>query len=261
MSQRIAIFDSGVGGLTIFKVVAAQLPFLPITYVCDNKNLPYGGKSEKEVITCVLTAVKALLKIRPIDLLVIACNTASTAALKAARAEFEIPIVGVVPAVKPAAALSKSKVIGLLATPGTIASSYTDDLIKEHAQGCEVIKVGSTKLVNLAEAKARGEKVDTTAVRGEIAAFFKADTDVVVLGCTHFPVLLEELKSTSPRPLTWLDSADAIAKRVATLVEKPAKSGAVTHEALFTDFSAQTKKLEPYLQSLGISMAAALALK
>jgi glutamate racemase len=155
--------------------------------------------------------------------MVIACNTASTVALPKIRSQITIPVVGVVPAVKPAAQFSRSRVIGLLATPGTIKRAYTQNLIDEFAADCTVIRIGSSELVEMAEDKLRGRPVNKKKVQDIISPLFEGEDgarlDTVVLGCTHFPLLKTELESVVPRRVTWMDSGRAIAGRVRFLLK------------------------------------------
>lgn len=228
--MRIAVFDSGLGGLTILQSLRARLPDGHYFYGMDNANFPYGPKSEAQVVEAVTGFLQRLLPtIRP-DCLVIACNTASVAALKAVRGLYTIPVVGVVPAIKPAAAMTKTGVIGLLATPATIQSPYSSDLIKKYAPNCKVVRVGSARLAGIAEAKLRGRKPVAEEIARELAPFFapagsgEADAqskdcvDVVVLGCTHFPLLRDEFRAVSPGMIDWIDSGAAVAERVATVL-------------------------------------------
>lgn len=225
----IAVFDSGVGGLTILRVLRQKCPTASFVYGADQAHFPYGPKSEAEVLRHVIDFISELTKVVTPDVLVVACGTASTIVLPALRAQYSIPIVGVVPAIKPAAQLSQTKVIGLLATPGTVVRSYTDQLIAEHAADCQVIKLGSSLLVELAEAKMRGAVLDRAVIAQEIAPLFAgpgSQIDTVVLGCTHFPLLLEELTANAARMVTWVDSGDAVAARVAFLLQERVKGAA-----------------------------------
>ena len=220
----IGVVDSGVGGLTIYAAIRAALPNANFQYCSDNAHFPYGTRTEEDVVRCVTVMADNLDRQAPLDLLVVACNTASTVVLPPLRARFPFPVVGVVPAIKPAAALTKTGTIGLLATPATVSGPYTDALIAAHADGRRVLKIGSPRLAAWAEGKLRGEAVDLAALRAEVAPFFDrhesvdARVDVVVLGCTHFPLLIEELDRVAAWPVTWLDSASAIASRVVSLV-------------------------------------------
>lgn len=218
--SRIAVFDSGVGGLSVFESVQKKLPHCEYIYFADSENFPYGNKEEAHVRDCVSNSVAKLIKRYSPDLLVVACNTASTVTLDELRSKFPIPIVGVVPALKPAALLSKTKRIGLLATPATVKQPYIDRLVEEFCEGVEVIRVGSTKLVELAEHKLSGGTISLSEIRKEVEPLFQhGNLDTVVLGCTHFPLLLEELKAVSPEGTEWVDSGEAIALRVHSLLD------------------------------------------
>ena len=223
------MFDSGVGGLSVFDAIcAARLP-LEIDYAADNAWLPYGAKPDAAIRERVPTLLAALREQCTPDLIVMACNTASTIALDAARAAITVPIVGVVPPIKPAAELTRTGVIGLLATPATVARAYTDGLIARFAADKRVIRFGSTALVTAAEAVLAGRPIDQAAIAEAINGLFGAkggsEIDVVALACTHFPLLQSELAAAAPRPCTWLDSGAAIARRVATLLHLESGSG------------------------------------
>lgn len=217
---RVAVFDSGLGGLTVLAAIRRTLPGVAVTYVADNAAFPYGPLSEAAVSARVLAVIGALLAREPVDAVVIACNTASTAALAALRAAFPaMPFVGTVPALKPAAQVTRSGVIGLLATPGTVHRPYIDALAADVAAGCRVVRVGAALLATLAEGKLRGVAPPPGAVAAEIAPLFGDPLmDVVVLGCTHYPLLRPELIAAAPRPVPWLDSADAVARQAARVI-------------------------------------------
>ncbi|MEO0443291.1 MAG: glutamate racemase [Pseudomonadota bacterium] len=218
---RILVFDSGVGGLSICESIQQQLPHCVISYASDTAAFPYGSKPEDELIHRVDLVLHKLHALCQADIIVVACNTASTVALPKIRRRFSIPIVGVVPAVKPAAALSRTKVIGLLATPGTVKRHYTRDLITQFAGNCQVIIVGSNDLVRLAEDYLRGETIAPSTVSPIVEPFKKhADLDTVVLACTHFPLVKHTLQSLLPNVDYWVDSGHAIARRVAFLLNE-----------------------------------------
>jgi glutamate racemase len=217
-SPKILVFDSGLGGLTVFRALAAQRPDADYVYAADDLGFPYGTKGEDEVTSLVLAAMERLIADRAPDCVVIACNTASTLVLPHLRARWpEIPFVGTVPAIKPAAENSQSRLISVLATPGTVARDYTRDLIGKFAGHCKVALVGSQKLAGLAEAYMQGESVADADVLAEIApCFVEHDgrrTDSVVLACTHYPLLLDSFKRLAPWPVRWIDPAPAIARR------------------------------------------------
>lgn len=253
---HIAILDSGVGGLSIFNSIRQRMPQLSIVYACDNKNFPYGPKPAGQVIQCISNLTEKVIQKFSPQLVVIACNTASTVALDKLRTLSSVPIVGVVPAIKPASSISNTKVIGLLATPGTVNRDYTDRLIQEYAKNTQVIKIGSTLLVEMAEQKLRGVNCDLEQIRQELAPFFpqqsQSPIDTIVLGCTHFPLLLEELKASTPKPMNWIDSSEAIAQRVSSLTDiGPSSSPNLT--AVFSALNQNALSLKPYLQSLQFS--------
>ena len=217
-APRILVFDSGLGGLTVFRALAAQRPDADYVYAADDLGFPYGPKSEAEVTALVLAALAGLIADHAPDCVVIACNTASTLVLPVLRARWpEIPFVGTVPAIKPAAELSQSRLISVLATPGTVARDYTRDLIEKFAQDCEVTLVGSKYLASLAEAHMRGESVADEEIAREIAPCFVSHdgrrTDAIVLACTHYPLLQDFFARLAPWPLRWIDPAPAIARR------------------------------------------------
>ena len=165
---KIGIFDSGAGGINIGNAIYDDIPNVSVIYCCDNLNYPYGDKTPKCLLEVALKSIEVFLKTEKIDILVIACNTASTLILPELRQRYSIPIVGVVPAIKPASSLSKTKIIGLLATPATINRPYIDDLILKFALDCQIIKVGSSILVDFAEQKLRGEYISLIIIREEI---------------------------------------------------------------------------------------------
>ena len=262
---RILVFDSGVGGLSVAREIQQRLPRNPLIYASDNAFFPYGTKGEAELIARVDQVIDELLLRYPADILVIACNTASTLTLPHLRSKLSLPIVGVVPAIKPAALLSKSGVIGLLATPATVARPYTYELIREYATNCQVISLGSSELVQIAEQKLRGEAIDMDAI-GKIAQeLMSADQaenmDVLVLACTHFPLLKDELAQHLPAQLRLIDSGAAIARRVEFLLADGAEPPAgyvPDHLAVFTKATEAAERLAPALTGFGIHQQAYL---
>ena len=218
----ILFFDSGVGGLSVLQPTRAMLPNAPIVYVADSAAYPYGTRSEAEIAGRVPALLGRLVERYHPRLAVIACNTASTIALGAVRAALEIPVVGTVPAIKPAAEMSQSRVIGVLGTPATVRQPYVDDLAKRYADDCMVIRHGSAELVALAEAKLGGETIDVEEVAEAIEPLLQhprgAQMDVVVLACTHFPLLAEELALALPK-VSQVHGGPGIARRIAYLTE------------------------------------------
>ncbi len=224
----LLFFDSGVGGLSVLGPTRALLPDAPIVYAADSAGYPYGTKSEDELAARVPALLGRLVeRFRP-RLAVIACNTASTIALDHARAALDLPVVGTVPAIKPAAERSKNRVIGVLGTEATVRQPYVDDLAARFAADCTVVRHGSAALVDLAEAKLRGEAIDTDAVRAAIAPLLEVPgLDVLVLSCTHFPLLADEIAAVAPGVLQ-VDGGPGIARRVAHLTRGQAWPAAPT---------------------------------
>lgn len=221
--RRVLLFDSGMGGLTVARAVRAALPEADLFYAADNAAFPYGAWEEAALTQRIGDVMARLLaEVRP-DVTVIACNTASTIALAALRLRFPGPFVGTVPAIKPAAAATRSGIIGVLATPGTVKREYTQALIHTYAYHCEVVLHGAPRLAQIAEAKLKGGAVEPSALAAEIAPVFvthgERRTDVVVLGCTHYPLIVDELSRVAPWPVTFLDPAPAIARRVQSLLD------------------------------------------
>ncbi len=225
---RVLVFDSGMGGLTVAAEIAAIAPQLVVDYAADTGFFPYGDKSDAALRTRLPQVAEALVAVARPDVFVIACNTASTLALDEVRARLDIPVVGTVPAIKPAAGLSASKVIGLLATPGTISRPYTARLIAQFAAGCRVLPHGSIDLVRAAEAHAAGERIDAERFRQAQAPMFAAplgdQIDTVVLACTHFPLVRDQLAASAPRPVVYIDSGPAIARQTLRILPTGANS-------------------------------------
>lgn len=218
----ILFFDSGVGGLSVLAPTRALLPNAPIVYAADNAGFPYGKKSDAELASRVPALLGRLVeRFRP-RLAVIACNTASTIALDHARSALDLPIVGTVPAIKPAAEVSKTRVIGVLGTEATVRQAYVDDLASRFASDCTIIRHGSPELVELAEAKLAGEPVSIDAVKTAAQPMFDAPDgtriDTVVLACTHFPLLQDELRTAFPH-ISYIDGGRGIARRIVYLTQ------------------------------------------
>ncbi len=219
-SPSVLILDSGIGGLSVTREIRMLCPYLHIDYLADLAAFPYGIKSEEQIISRVTSLVDKLGKSLQPSVIVVACNTASTVALNAIRQQTHTPVVGVVPAIKPAAALSATGVIGVLATEGTVNRKYTHELIQEFAPSRTVVLHGSSQLVQLAEQKLQNVFLEPGAVQQELMPLFaKAPKmDTVVLACTHFPLLKSEFAASFPQVKFWVDSGPAIAKRVEYLL-------------------------------------------
>jgi glutamate racemase len=222
-SPTILIFDSGLGGLTVFREIVKARPDASYLYVADDAFFPYGRHSEAELVDRVVPLMADLIAVHAPDLVVIACNTASTLVLPHLRARLAVPFVGTVPAIKPACTASRSRVVSVLGTEGTVRREYTHGLIRDFGQGCDVILVGAGHLAGIAEAALRNEATSDDAVAREIAPCFVVTgdgrrTDTIVLACTHYPLLLDRLVLLAPWPVEWIDPAPAIARRVTDLI-------------------------------------------
>ncbi|HVB90294.1 MAG TPA: glutamate racemase [Beijerinckiaceae bacterium] len=222
---RILVFDSGLGGLTVYDEIVRAQPGAHYLYVADDAAFPYGRIYGAQLLARVEQVVDWLIARYEADVVVIACNTASTLVLPHLRARFpDKPFVGTVPAVKPAAAASRSGLISVLATPGTVERDYTRTLVHEYASRCRVALVGSSTLAPLAEAFVRGERIRDEDVAAEIAPCFVEEngerTDQIVLACTHYPLLRTQFERLAPWPVGWIDPAPAIARRVVALLEE-----------------------------------------
>lgn len=219
----ILFFDSGVGGLSVLGPTLKLLPNAPIVYAADSAGYPYGKKSDAELASRIPALLGRLVERYHPRLAVIACNTASTIALDHVRSALDLPVVGTVPAIKPAAEMSKSRVIGVLGTEATVRQPYVDDLAAKFAADCTIIRHGSPDLVELAEAKLAGEDVSVDAVRAAAQAMFDAHhgdrIDTIVLACTHFPLLEDELRAAFPG-VSYVHGGDGIARRIAYLTRE-----------------------------------------
>src|SRR5688572_24728559 len=219
----LLFFDSGVGGLSVLQPTRELLPNAPIIYVADNAGFPYGERTEADIAARIPALLGRVVERFHPRLVVIACNTASTIALDTVRSALELPVVGTVPAIKPASEMSTSRVIGVLGTQATVRQPYVDDLAARFAADCAVIRHGSPELVELAEAKLAGEAVGVEAVRAAAQPMFDAehgaDIDVVVLACTHFPLLGDELRAAFPG-VALVDGGAGIARRIAYLTRE-----------------------------------------
>jgi glutamate racemase len=255
-APTILIFDSGIGGLTVFREVAAARADARFVYVADDAGFPYGNQGEQTLIARIVDVIgKAIAEHAP-DLVVVACNTASTLALGHLRAAFAVPFVGTVPAIKPACAQSKSKRVAVLGTLATVSREYTRALIREFAAGCDVILIGSPRLASFAELELAGTPAADVDIANEIAGcFVDTDgrrTDTVVLACTHYPLLTERFRKVAPWPVTWLDPAPAIARRVADLMrERPVAAAAIPPQIFFTSGRAPSPALRSALAAYG----------
>ena len=264
-TRPILFFDSGVGGLSVLGPTRALLPRAPMVYVADSAGYPYGTKSEAEIAARVPALLGRLAERYHPRLIVIACNTASTIALAAVRAALDVPVVGTVPAIKPAAALSLTRTIGVLGTQATVRQPYVDDLAARFAGDCTVIRHGSAELVDLAETALRGAPDELDRYRAVLAGLFEQpggrSIDVIVNACTHFPLVSDALAAAAGPGVSFLDGGPGIARRVAALTqgqgqEWPAQ--AIAGVAVFTRLDDRARALAPALARFGIERIEAL---
>jgi glutamate racemase len=267
-SPTILVFDSGLGGLTVFRELAKARPDASYVYVADDAFFPYGRHGEAELVGRVVPLFDALIKAHAPDLAVIACYTASTLVLPHLRARFTLPFVGTVPAIKPACSGSKSRLVSVLGTQATVEREYTRALIRDFGQGCEVTLVGSAHLASLAEAALDERPIDDAAIGRECAPCFvetaagaeRRRTDTVILACTHYPLLLDRLVRLAPWPVDWIDPAPAIARRVVDLIGPPPAAApadrlAGAARAIFTSGRQPSPALAAALGRFGIDAA------
>ena len=256
-SSPILLFDSGVGGLSVLGAVRSVLPGAPIIYAADNGGLPYGPKSEAEVAARVCGLLGRMSeRFRP-RLICIACNTASTIALGMVRDVLAVPIVGTVPAIKPAAELTRTGTIGLLGTAATIRQGYVDRLEAEFASDKRLLRFAAPELVDAAEAKLRGQRVNSDVFMRAAAGLRDqpggAQIDTVVLACTHFPLVAEELAAAFGPDVRFVDGAAGIARRIVHLTHGQAFARAAPDFALFTRADDELGLLAPALAGYGLT--------
>ena len=255
-SAPIGIFDSGVGGLTVARAILDQLPNESTIYIGDTARGPYGPRPLAEVRDFALATIDFLVE-QGVKAVVIACNTASTIALAHVRSALDLPVVGTVPAVKPAALLSKARVIGVLGTEATVRQPYVDNLVAEFASDCRVLRHGSADLVDMAEAKLRGEPPSPDAMRRVLDGLYSQpggdQIDAVVLACTHFPLLAREISAASPPNVALVDSGEGIARRTAHLTKGQDWPTLPTGRAVFSKQEDWAKALKPALDAYGLT--------
>lgn len=266
-TPKILVFDSGLGGISILDAIRAAHPGCHFIYCTDNAAFPYGTKPENNLIERVSKVMSALNSTFRPDIFVVACNTASTVALPKIRSMITVPVIGVVPAIKPAARIAKTDCIGLLATPATIKRDYTNELITEYGQGLTWIKVGSSSLVEAAERKMYGEDPpDIGIIRkalGDLGTLPTGKIDTIVLACTHFPLLRDELKVALPHIKNWVDSSEAIARRAGfwlhELGYQPQEvDKSIKHELVFTVENTPKEKIDKLLASIQFKKSSTL---
>lgn len=244
VSKPVLLFDSGLGGLSVGKAVRQALPLADIVYVADLAAFPYGGWQEEALLAHALPVLEDLIRGRDPAAIVVACNSLSTVILGPLRARFSGPVVGTVPAIKPAVESTLSRRVTVLATPGTVSRTYTRELVRQFAGPVHVDLVGSPGLATLAEAFLAGRAPDRDRLADEIAPCFQDGpvgdgsvrrTDSVVLACTHYPFLLEAMADLAPWPVRWIDPAPAIARRLCAVLDPAHHAGSGQLSVISTD--------------------------
>ena len=230
-------------------------PDADFVYIADDAGFPYGALDERALVARVVDLIGAMIETHKPDLVVIACNTASTIVLPELRRRFSVPFVGTVPAIKPACAGSRTRRVSVLGTEATVKREYTRALIRDYAGDCDVVLVGAKELAAYAEAELLGAPASDTAIRAEIAACFRDDgkaTDTIVLACTHYPLLTDRFKVNAPWPVDWLDPAPAIARRVTDLMrDKPPGDPPPSPKIVFTSGRTPSPPLAAALSRFG----------
>lgn len=218
-TKPIGIFDSGVGGTSIWKEIHAMMPNEHTIYLADSKHAPYGNKSKQEIIDLSIKNTKLLLK-KECKLIVVACNTATTNAIKTLRDTFDIPFIGIEPAIKPAALNTKTKAVGILATKGTLASELFNKTSDLFARGIKIIEQDGDGIVPLIEHGRLDSKEMHQLLKTYLEPMIKANIDYLVLGCTHYPYLIPQLLKLLPQHVKIIDSGQAVARQTKAILEK-----------------------------------------
>jgi len=252
----ILLFDSGIGGLTVLAELRHVLPQAPVLYVADTAGLPYGEKTEAQIAARVAGLLGRLSERFAPRLITIACNTASTIALGMVRDVLQVPIVGTVPAIKPAAAMTRTGTIGLLGTAATIRQAYVDQLEAEFATGKRLLRYAAPQLVQAAEARLRGRAMESGAIDAAVAGLRNQPggdaIDTVVLACTHFPLLVDKLSHAFGPDVRFVDGAAGIARRIAHLTDGQSFIRNSPDRALFTGPGDDLEAVAPALLHYGI---------
>lgn len=261
-AQPILFFDSGVGGLSVVAPTRALLPTAPIVYAADSAGFPYGTRTEGEIAARVPALLGRLVERYRPRLVVIACNTASTIALPVVRAALDVPVVGTVPAIKVAAGLSGTRVIGVLGTQATVRQPYVDDLATRFAADCTVLRHGSAALVELAEGALAGTPPPRDAIARELAGLFDQPggdrIDVIVNACTHFPLLADAMLAVAPH-IAFVDGGPGIARRIVALTQGQAfPATPVPGRLVFTRLGERERTIAAGLEAQGFASVEAL---
>ncbi len=258
--KSILVIDSGIGGMTVVKAIREINNAISVAYISDSAFFPYGGLESRVLTDRLHTLVDQALDRFSLDAVVIACNTASTVVLDNLRAAFSVPFVGVVPPVKTAGEISRSRIIGLLATEGTVRRAYIDALINDFAPDCQVVRVECPDLAPMAEDKVRGLPVDRTRLRAALSACrvpALSDMDVVILGCTHYPILRTEIADELSDGIELLDPAMPVARQLMRVLDiehgRARRRQTNSDQFFFTDDENSFNSMRLFLAEAGFS--------
>jgi glutamate racemase len=259
-ARPILFFDSGVGGLSVVAPVRAKLPQAPIVYAADSAGFPYGTRDESEIAARVPALLGRLVERYRPRLVVIACNTASTIALPVVRAALDVPVVGTVPAIKPAAELSQTRAIGVLGTAATVRQPYVDALAARFASDCLVLRYGSSALVEIAESALAGIAPSRDRIATELSGLLGQPggdrIDVVVNACTHFPLIEGDLIAVAPNGMRFVDGGAGIARRVVHLTRgQDFPATPPPHRLVFTQLGEREQAIAATLITQGFAPA------
>ncbi len=244
-SRSVLLIDSGLGLLSVAKAIYMAYPEIKLFAIADQKGFPWGIRKADDLIErCLMLAQKGLAQTKA-EAVVLACNTASTVAIDALREHLSLPVIGVIPAIKPAAQMTKTGRIGLLATEGTVCRPYIDWLIEEFANDCHVIKVGSPDLAALAEDKIEGRELDYEALAQNIRPFEDENVDIVALGCTHYPLVMAELEALAEREMQFLDTGPAVARQLARKLAEIKPTGISENQPSCLYYTGEGYHIEP----------------
>lgn len=251
MHKPLGIFDSGVGGTSIWKEIQKMLPKEDTIYLADSKNAPYGIKPKEEILALSIKNTEFLLQ-QGAKLIVVACNTATTNAIDFLRANYDVPFIGIEPAIKPAALHTKTKKVGVLATKGTLSSSLFHNTSKMFAEGITVLEQEGVGLVELIEAGKVQDRETRELLKKYMVPMLKQNIDCLVLGCSHYPYLIPVLKEIVPPEVTIIDSGEAVARQTKAVLERSKlladENGAAKH--IFHS-NADIKVLQRIVDGLG----------
>lgn len=252
--RAIGIFDSGIGGTSIWGEIQNLLPFEDCIYLADSKNAPYGEKSGKRILELCIKNTEYLLG-QNCKLIVVACNTATTNAIRVLRENYTVPFIGIEPAIKPAALNSKSKIVGVLATKGTLSSALFHSTSKSHASGITIVEQQGTGLVEMIEHGELDSERMVKTLKGYLAPMLEKGIDYLVLGCTHYPYLIPVLKELLPEKIKIIDSGQAVAKQTKAVLEQNKLLGNLSGLGKHTFYTNSDEKvLSSFLRPKGLDI-------